>query len=197
MIEINLSPSKQSGSIANVGGIDLSLINVKMVFISLLILYIPEGFVEDYYNSEIAANSSTVQVLNKEFRQVSSKVKGMSNIQKQVDALNEQEQKLSQKLNAVKDIINKRSNPFELLKYLTQNIPEDVWVTYISIRDNNLKIKGHSTNYRSIGAFLANLKNSIFFSKQISYARPEGANNEYRGQRVEVFEINASILRFK
>ncbi len=128
---------------------------------------------------------------------MSSKVRGMANIQKQVDALNEQEQKLAQKLNAVKNIINKRSNPFDLLRYVTQNIPEDVWVTFVSIKDNNLLIKGHSKNWKSIGAFLENLKNSIFFSKQISYSRPENGANEYRGQRVEVFEINATILRFK
>jgi Tfp pilus assembly protein PilN len=197
MIEINLSPSKKSGSIANIAGMDLSLVNVKMVFIALLILFIPEGFLVDFYDSQIQENNNRVQILNKDFREVSNKVRGLSNIQQQVDALNEQEEKLSQKLNAVKSIINKRSNPFQLLQYVTQNIPEDVWVTHISINDKNLLIKGHSKNWKSIGAFLENLKNSIFFSKQITYSRPEGAPNEYRGQRVEVYEINATILRFK
>jgi len=197
MIEINLSPSKKSGSIANIAGMDLSLVNVKMVFIALLILFIPEGFLVDFYDSQIQENNNRVQILNKDFREVSNKVRGLSNIQQQVDALKEQEEKLSQKLNAVKSIINKRSNPFQLLQYVTQNIPEDVWVTHISINDKNLLIKGHSKNWKSIGAFLENLKNSIFFSKQITYSRPEGAPNEYRGQRVEVYEINATILRFK
>jgi Tfp pilus assembly protein PilN len=197
MIEINLSPSKKSGSITDIAGLNLSLVNVKMLFIALLILFIPEGFLVDFYDSQIQENTNRVQKLNKELREVSNKVRGLANIQSQVDALNEQEQKLSQKLNAVKSIINKRSNPFQLLQYVTQNIPEEVWVTYISINENNLLIKGHSKNWKSIGTFLENLKNSIFFSKQITYSRPEGASNVYRGQRVEVYEINATILRFK
>lgn len=197
MIEINLSPSKKAGSITNVAGIDLSLLNVKMLLVAFIILYVPDGFLLDYYDSQIVDNNKKQQVLNKELRTVSSKVRGMANIQKQVDALNEQEEKLAQKLNAVKDIINKRSNPFQLLQYITQNIPEDVWVTSVTINESSLLIKGHSKNWKSIGAFLENLKNSIFFSKQISYSRPENSENEYRGQRVEVFEIRATILRFK
>ena len=39
----------------------------------------------------------------------------MDNVQKQVDALKEQEEKLALKLQTVKEIINKRQNPYEVL----------------------------------------------------------------------------------
>ncbi len=44
MIEINLSPTKKESSLTNIGGIDLSLINVKMLVFALAFLYIPEVF---------------------------------------------------------------------------------------------------------------------------------------------------------
>jgi Tfp pilus assembly protein PilN len=197
MIEINLSPTKKAGSITNVGGIDLSHINVKMMLIALLILFIPAGFIEDYFDGEIQNNQTRYTELNKELKKLNKKVRGMSSIQKQVDALNEQESKLAKKLLAVRKIINKRQNPFELMKYIVQNIPKDVWVISTSLNENNLIIRGYAKNWKSIGAFLESLKSSIFFAKQIDYSRPPDMNTEYFGQRVEVFEINAKILRYK
>jgi Tfp pilus assembly protein PilN len=197
MIEINLSPSKKTGSVTEIGGVDLSHINVKMMLIALLVWFIPGGFIEDFYDSQIAENNNKTQILNKKLRKESKKVRGMSNIQKQVDALDAQEKKLAQKLNAVKKIIGKRSNPFLFLEYVANNLPEDVWMTNLELNGNTLTIKGFSKDWKSIGSFLENMKNSIFFSKQISYTRPEGGSNEFKGQRVEVYEIKADIVRFR
>ena len=197
MIEINLSPTKKTGSITNVGGIDLSHINVKMMLIAFFILYVPGGFLEDYFDGEIQTNQARYTKLNKEFKKVSKKVRGMSSIQKQVDALNEQESKLAKKLLAVRKIINKRQNPYEIMKYIVQNIPKDVWIISTKLNDNSLIMRGYAKNWKSIGTFLESLKSSIFFAKQIDYTRPANMNTEYFGQRVEVFEINTRVLRFK
>ena len=197
MIEINLSPTKKTGSITNVGGIDLSHINVKMMLIAFFILYVPGGFLEDYFDGEIQTNQARYTKLNKEFKKVSKKVRGMSSIQKQVDALNEQESKLAKKLLAVRKIINKRQNPYEIMKYIVQNIPKDVWIISTKLNDNSLIMRGYAKNWKSIGTFLESLKSSIFFAKQIDYTRPANMNTEYFGQRIEVFEINVRVLRFK
>ena len=132
-----------------------------------------------------------------EFKKLNTKVRGMSSIQKQVDALNEQEAKLAKKLLAVRKIINKRQNPYEVMKYIVQNIPEDVWVVSTTLNESNLIIRGYAKNWKSIGGFLESLKSSIFFARQIDYTRPGDMSTEYLGQRVEVFQISANILRFK
>lgn len=197
MIEINLSPSRQSGSITQVAGIDLSHINVKMMLIAIIIWLFPGGYIEDYYNEKIQINNKISQKLNKENRQLGVKVRSMSNIQKQVDALAAQEKKLAKKLEAVKAIIAKRSNPFKVLDYISTNLPTDVWLTGIELTGKNLVIRGFSKDWKNLGTFLENLKNSIFFSQNISYSRPQGVPGEYQGQRVEVFEIKAVLVRFK
>jgi hypothetical protein len=197
MIEINLSPSKKSGSITNVGGIDLSHINVKMMLIAIFIYLVPEGFVVDYFDGQIADTRKVQRELDIKYKSLSRKVRGMSTIQKQVDALNEQENKLAKKLLAVKKIINKRQSPYDILKYILQNIPKEVWLTSVKFEGSDLIIRGYAKNWKSIGDFLESLKSSIFFARQIDYTRPSDMSSDYLGQRVEVFEVKANILRFK
>lgn len=197
MIEINLSPTKKAGSITNVGGIDLSLINVKMMVISMLILYIPEGFVESYYEDMTAKEIQTQTVLRKELQGIASKVEGMRSIEKQVTALKDQEEKLARKLDVVKEIINKRQNPFEVLKYITDNVPPNLWLTKLELEGGELIFEGYATDFSAIGTLLGNLKNSIFFMKNISYSKPDKLQPEYMGRRMETFRVNARVINFE
>jgi len=58
-------------------------------------------------------------------------------------------------------------------------------------------MRGYAKTWKNIGDLLESLKSSIFFSKQVDYKRPADMQPEYRGQRVEVFEISGNIVRFK
>lgn len=197
MIEVNLSPSKKSGSITNVAGIDLSLINVKMLVISLVALYIPEMVLLNYYDSQTKKEQTVQSKLNEELKIVQEKVQSMNEIEKQVDALKSQEEKLAKKLEVVKEIINKRQNPFKFLKYIAENTPDKLWLTNLELDKGELKMVGYSKDFNDIGDFLANLKNSIFFNKDISYAKPQNVRTEIDGIRVEPFEIKAKVLNFE
>ncbi|MEX0798526.1 MAG: PilN domain-containing protein [Bacteriovoracaceae bacterium] len=197
MIEINLSPSRKEASLTNIGGIDLSLINVKMIVLALVILYVPEGFIESYYEEAMAKEQAKQVSLNKEYREIRGKVAAMGNIEKQVDALKDRETKLAKKLEVVKQIINKRQNPFKVFKYLSENIPEGVWLTSLELNDKDITMQGYSKNFKNIGNFLENLKNSIFFQKNISYERPESIPNMVDDVHLEVFEIKATVASFE
>lgn len=196
MIELNLSPTKKQGGITNVGGIDLSLINVKMMVIALGIWFIPEPFLVDMWDAEKASYDKQYQTLNAEFRKLSQKVRGMQNVQKQVDALKEQEEKLAKKLGTVKKIINKRQNPYEILKYVAENIPKEVWLDSVELQDKTLILMGYAKKYQDIGSFLNSLKNSIFF-QGVSYDKPQGMKDVINGQKVEIFRITTTVVRFK
>lgn len=197
MIEINLSPTKKEASLTNIAGIDLSLINVKMLVVALLILYIPESFIASYFEG-VTAEETKVQIqLRTELRKYKSQVKKKETIKKQVDALIEQEEKLAKKLSVVKKVINKRQNPYKVLKYIADNIPEGVWLVSLELQDRELTMKGYSRNFKNIGAFLENLKNSIFFQKNINYDRPKELEDVVDGVRLEIFEIKANVASFE
>lgn len=196
MIELNLSPSKKAGSITNVAGIDLSLINVKMMFFALIIWFAPEPILVDMWNEEIQSYQAQFQKLNTSYKSLQKDVRKMQNVQKQVDALKEQEQKLAKKLNTVKKIINKRQNPFLILKYIAENIPPEVWLQSITLKNKNLELKGYAKSYKNIGSFINSLKSSIFF-QQVNYESANDLQAKSKDQRLEVFKIKTQVVRFK
>lgn len=198
MIEINLSPTKRSGALNAIGGFDFSLINVKMWIIAVIVLYVPEMLLESHFESSISAEQAVQTSLNKKLREVTSKVAGMANIEKQVQALNEQEAKLAKKLEVVKEIIGRRRNPYPVLKYVAENIPESVWIVSMDLKENELVMKGYSKSFKSIGSFLENLKSSIFFDKNsITYDRPADLPGEVNGVSLEIFQVKANIVSFQ
>ncbi len=197
MIEINLSPSKKAGGVTNIGGVDLSLINVKMMVIALIFMFVPEMVLQDMWESEKSELNIAYMKLNKEYKSYGKKVRSLGNIEKQVEALRDQEQKLAKKLLTVKEIINKRQNPFKVLHYLANNIPEEVWVIELNLDDKDLEIIGYSRSWKSIGGFLENLKNSIFFARGIEYSKPVLPNIDEKLKRYEPFSIKAKIQSFK
>ncbi len=97
----------------------------------------------------------------------------MNNIKKQVDALLEQEKKLARKLEVVREVIGKRTNPHKVFKYIADNIPEGVWLTSLELNGRDISFQGYSKDYQKIGDFIDSLKNSIFFHKGVSYERPK------------------------
>lgn len=196
MIEINLSPNKKATGISNVGGFDFSQINLRMLFFAILFLYIPEIIFESYLDDEIKAQQNEQQRLKKELEGFQKEITGMRNIQRQVDAFLEQEKKLEVKLATVKKIIAKRQNPFKVFKYIASNIPKDVWLTSLTLEDKKLRMTGYAKTWKNIGEFIESLKSSIFFAGQINYSRPSGDKQEYRGSRVEVFEIKTEVTSF-
>jgi hypothetical protein len=197
MIEINLSPTKKAAGISNVAGINLSLINVKMMVIALLIWFIPEPIIISAMDDEINKHKMTFEKLNSEYRNLQGTIQGMQNIEKQVEALQEQEQKLAVRLDTVKQIINRRQNPFEVLKYVAENIPSEVWIESVEINDRSVILTGYAKTWKNIGEFLESIKNSIFFNGRADYQKPAEMKTEYMGQRVEPFLITTEISRFK
>ena len=196
MIELNLSPSKKSGGITDVAGIDLSLINVKMMVIALLIWFVPEPVLVGMWDDETKSYRSQFTKLNTEYKKLQRNVRKMQNVQKQVDALKEQEEKLARKLDTVKKIINKRQNPYLILKYVAENIPPEIWLQSIKLTDRNLLIKGYAKDYKNIGTFINALKNSIFF-QNVDYESASDLKAEIKGRRVETFQIKTTVVRFK
>lgn len=194
MIEVNLSPSKRAGNAQHLEL--LSHVNVKMMFIALLIWFVPEPILIDMWNDEIKSHNTQYQKLNNEFKKLQRQVRKMQNVQKQVDALKEQEQKLARKLDTVKKIINKRQNPFLVLRYIAENIPKNVWLESLELNDRSLTLKGYAKKYQDLGSFLTSLKSSIFF-QTIDYGKPDGMPDTIKGERLEAFQITTNVVRFK
>lgn len=197
MIEINLNPGASGQSLENVGGFNFSLINVKLVVFSIIALYGVEMLVGGYFEGELEELKNKQTALVAEQRRVSSKLRALADVKKQVENLNKQEAILAKRIDVVKEIVGKRQNPFKVLKYIAENTPKEIWLDEIILDDRSLKLVGSSKSWKSIGEFLQNLKTSIFFDTNVTYVKPEGVVETFKGQRIEAFEINVNVVRFQ
>jgi Tfp pilus assembly protein PilN len=163
----------------------------------IFLIYLVEPGVDAFYVDEITALETKTMSDKKKLRELRTELRGYDAVKKQVKELNIQEKNLATKIKIVKEIVEKRQNPFKVLKYIADNTPKDVWIVELEIDDRDLKIIGYSKSWKSIGFFIDNLRNSIFFNGTANYIKPEAMEEEISKQRVETFEITTSIVSFK
>lgn len=170
MIEINLIEVKKPLQMPIVMGLDLNYINIKGMLLALMILYLPQPL---YFNSkfetELSGNQKVVDDLQKNLRDLKKQSRGSKEIQAKIEEFKAQEKRLESRLSAAKEVIKLKKNPMKLLHYISQNIPKDAWIDEIKLErmsDNKdvVRIKGGSESYPSIGIFLENLRNSVFYN---------------------------------
>ncbi len=197
MIQVNLSTLKKPIDLANVGGFDLSKLNVKLVLIGIIMLYVPDFFFVDSFKAERDAADAQLVELTTNKTKLSRRVNALKEFDKQIQQLKRREQQLTDKLNVVKEIITKKKNPWSILVYVARNIPPEIWLTEIIFTENKLTFKGLSLDYTNQGLFLENLKKSIFFDKNITYSKTDAANLPADLKNLAPFEITATITRFE
>lgn len=196
MIEINLIPEKKSGvTLDNVGGLDLTKINLPFLLIGLLSLAASEWFVGDLFLEEQNVIQAQIDKTEAETKKLAGQLRELEKLKQQAAEFEALEKDLKQKLTVVRQIITKRQNPFRVFKYLAENIPKDVWLKKIDLVDTRLIVQGESLSFKSIGQFIENLKNGIFFNPNIRYSQPESIRKA--GRSYEVFELEANIVRFE
>ncbi len=186
MIEINLSPSEKQNNITNVAGINLSLINVRWVIPAVILIYTIESMIGLYFSPQVKQLDQKIKKNRQEVKELKAEERKYVDIKRQVEELDEQEKKLAAKIKVVREIIDKRQNPFNVLKYIADNTPDDVWIVELEISDRVLKMKGFSKSWKSIGKFIENLKNSIFFSGNTEYIKPQAKKIELRCLRLQL-----------
>lgn len=169
MISINLKPQSKTFDHTNVGGFDLSLLNIKFIFVAIAILYIPEPFVVDYYDAEIQKVSQELRSMEAEQRKLRTKLKSLQDIEKQVSELQALEEALQEKIGVVTEVVNKRENPFKVLKYIAENIPKEVWLTRLKLEGKKLEIFGRTMTLKGTSDLIQNLQSGIYFSR-INYS---------------------------
>jgi len=195
MISVNLSTLKKPLDLANVGGLDLSKINVKLVVLSIVFLYIPDFFLVDSLETQKKAAEEELNGLVVEKNKLTRRVNSLKQFNKQVQDLERREKDLSQKLEVVKNIITQKKNPWNILVYVARNIPPEIWLTEINYSDDQISFKGLSLDYANQGVFLDNLKKSVFLDKSITYTKSSEGTDSTKG--LAPFEIKAKIVRFE
>jgi Tfp pilus assembly protein PilN len=197
MIEINLIVGKKPFKMPTLMGIDLAILNLKMLAVAILISFIPGMFLEGGREEEITAANDEISTLQSSINKLEKKADENKTIQEQIDALNRQEKKLAERLGVVKEIIKLKKNPMSVLLYIAKNIPEDVWINSLELVDNTIVIRGAALSYKDIGVFVEILKNAVFFNKDMGMRNSKTVEAKDGMPRVEEFELGGTIARFE
>jgi Tfp pilus assembly protein PilN len=198
MIEINLSTVKKPLGLANIGGLDLSKLNVKLVVLAFFFLYIPDFFLVGNLEELRVAADGELQAMILKKNKLTKKVNALKEFDKQVQQLKRRELQLTEKLEVVKSILTTKRNPWNILVYIAKNIPPEIWLTQIEFKEDELTFRGLSLDYANQGVFLDNLKKSIFFDKKITYSKiPLTTSATDAEKSMAPFEVKARITRFE
>lgn len=200
MIELNLLEKKRPVRLPVVLGIDLNDINFKMLGLAFVFYYIPEIFVRDYFDSQLAQDQEVISQLSAKSASLNEENSKNANIKNQLDAYNKQVEKLKSRSTQVDEILKIRTNPKKVLEKLARSIPDDLWIDSLKIDENKeIVILGGAYAPRSIGEFITVMNDSPFFANSITPTKQENKQDTLDGvmSNYETFELKGRIENYE
>jgi Tfp pilus assembly protein PilN len=194
MIKINLSSTKRSADLSDVGGFDLTQIKIKAVLIAIVVMYLPDFVATPMWEEEYQRFTLDLTIKTQQLNKLQKKVSQTENFEKQIRELKAQEESLEKKLTAVKETISEKRNPSSILLYIAKNIPKELWINELNLDGDALTVKGEALDYTSIGNFVNNLRSSVFI-KDASISNTTSNVRETDKKRIEAFEVKFTIGR--
>lgn len=199
MIELNLLEKKEPMRLPVVLGVDLNQINLVMIFIAILVWYIPQAFVDSYFERRNEDFQNETKMYEEKIAKLKTEIGKNTQIKEMLKAYQEQVEKLKARSSQVDEILKIRTNPKKILEKLARSVPEDLW--FDSIRINNkdeIFINGGAYTSRSLGEFISLINESPYFAGSISPIKQENKQENLDGSMTsyEVFELKGNIKSF-
>jgi hypothetical protein len=195
MIEINLLEQKKPFKLPVVMGIDLGQVNYKMLILTLLLSGVPDWFLYEDWSNEVNEKQEIVNALRAKERKLRKKIKDQKDIEQKLEAFNKQIDTLKKRSAQVEKIIRKRTNPKLALERISRDIPKDMWLSSVEIKNAQLNITGSTYSFKSISDFINKANSSIFFNRSIEVLDTSTGVVEAFGKnyRVENFTLKGSV----
>ena len=176
-------------------GIDLGQVNYKMLILTLLLSGVPDWFLYEDWSNEVNEKQEIVNALRAKERKLRKKIKDQKDIEQKLEAFNKQIDTLKKRSAQVEKIIRKRTNPKLALERISRDIPKDMWLSSVEIKNAQLNITGSTYSFKSISDFINKANSSIFFNRSIEVMDTSTGVVEAFGKnyRVENFTLKGSV----
>jgi Tfp pilus assembly protein PilN len=199
MIELNLLEKKQPFVLPSILGMDLNVLNFKMLAVALVIYYSPGFIVGQIFDEKIEQTQASLTKLTADNEKLKNDVNKEGNIKSQYQAYKEQVTKLQNRSNQVDEILKNRTNPKKILEKIARSIPEDVWFNELTININNeIYISGGAYTPRAVGEFITTINDSPYFGGSITPSKQENKKDNLDGTMTsfELFELRGKIINY-
>ncbi|MCY4643668.1 MAG: PilN domain-containing protein [Bacteriovoracales bacterium] len=197
MIKINILPT--DGDAKGLGEFYSLLlkINVKMVLLSIVLLY-ASYFVLNLYTKGIEEKlEAKITSLEDEKKALDKEISKYGDVEKQIQKILDQEKVLKKRKNLVNLRVKSKKNPVRILTYISKNIPDKTWIEKLSLSKDKIDIEGITFSYKSIDTFIENLNESIYFKKDLKFDGLKTIVDKESGARSERFKISGEVVKYK
>jgi type IV pilus assembly protein PilN len=124
--------------------------------------------------SEVAHRQAEVEAARQEVRELEP-------IIREVEEYEAKKADLERKINIIKDLKRNQRGPVRLLDLISRNLPELLWLDNMTLRGNNIDLKGHAFNTNAIASFIENLNRVPEFQEPVL--------KDISKQRGEIFQF--------
>lgn len=196
MIELNLIEKKNANVLPQFAGIDLNALNIKLVFIAILILYLPEIIMRSVLDDQVNQEMEVLQKTKNRITEIQNEITKNKNTKNMISVYNEQVDKLRERSKQVEEILKQRTNPQKILEKIARSMSPDVWIeSLVILPSRELIISGGAYTPRSVGDLITQLNDSPFFAGTIVPTNQVSKTVEGEGQ-FEHFELKGNIKNF-
>ncbi len=205
MIELNLLERKAPVKLPTVLGVDLNSLNFKLIGIALVIFFVPEAYLSGVWEEKIEVMKQEIVKVKKEEEEVNKELGDKGSIKAQLEAYNNQVEKLKERSAQVDNILKEKTNPRSILEKVARSLSDEIWFDRLSINaGNEMIIQGGAysgagiASYRVIGQFVNLLNESPYFNGSVTIATQSLADEQIDGIKLKYdkFEIRAKIKNF-
>lgn len=200
MIEVNLIERKKGGKPVVVLGVDVRTINFKMLFVAILIYYVPKNIMQGQWADELAGVDRQIAKLDADSKAIQEDLKSFEGVKAELEAYNKQIEKLRERSVQVDRILKEKTSPKRLLERMARLSPQDLWFNELVIQeDRTFSLKGGADSYKSIGDLIVAMNETPFFKNTLNLVKSETMNEVEGGReiRTESFEIGGKVESFE
>lgn len=114
----------------------------------------------------------------------------LSSVEKKIKQFEEVKAKIDRRINAIGLLIDQKKGPARLFDELNALLPDEIWLTSLTLKGNRMQIDGYSYTDPGIAKFMENLKKGKHFSD----VNLEGIDlQDINGEFFKKFTLNTSI----
>lgn len=200
MIEVNLIERKKGGKPVVVLGVDVRTINFKMLFVAILIYYVPKNVMQGQWTDELASVDRQIAKLDADSKAIQEDLKSFEGVKAELEAYNKQIEKLRERSVQVDRILKEKTSPKRLLERMARLSPPDLWFNELIIQeDRTFSLRGGADSYKSIGDLIVAMNETPFFKNTLNLVKSETMNEVEGGReiRTESFEIGGKVESFE
>ncbi len=200
MIKINLNYNENNKK-ASLGSkisenVDVRSLNIPLWAICILIGYGPKFYYESQWSEEVEVKKTEVTEVLLKNKRLKRGSKGIQAEEKKLEEFKQAESEFIKKTQIVKEVLEKKNNPMRIMKYVSENIPKEVWIKNISLRNKKVKINGYALSFDKLNRFIKQLNTSTFLYKKVKLINHVTKTIKPSGKRVEEFFIESEVVKF-